>query len=282
MEPAKLKNPGISKIFGETVREIEKNPAIFLPFLIFAISEFLCLLLLYLAPRMPFSLFFGPLIKTFWGEGFLHYPTNFVLLPKLASDMRMLLSVFLGSLLTGIAVSMVYKKPFKEPFKKYVLLFLVVCMVTGVYLLLIKLWTFGLVKYFGAGHLKLLFVNSALWMGPVTLIASVISGILVQGLFIYAIPSIILGEEKFFKILGKSFGFFKRNFIYTFCLVGLPMLIYIPIIILNYNTAFLVYRLFPELVFWIALLGIIFSSLIIDPLVTVSTAVFYLHKNKKL
>ena len=69
----------------------------------------------------------------------------------------------------------------------------------------------------------------------------------------------------------------------TLLLVGLPLVIYLPIAILNFNSLFLINKLFPEFILVVAILGILLSNLIIDPLITISTTWLYIvHKEKKL
>ena len=96
----------VAEIYKTTFHGFKKNPPLFTPFLIFTAIELISLFILFLAPRMPLKLLFGPIIKTFWGEVFLHYPATFFLLPKLAAFTRMGLAILIGSLLTGMAVGM--------------------------------------------------------------------------------------------------------------------------------------------------------------------------------
>lgn len=135
MHPKETSSSIIKKVYNTTVNSLKNHPAIFLPFLIFAILEFAALVFFYLTPRMPLRVIFGPIIRTFWGERFLHYPLNFLLLPKLASLSRMVLSVIFSSLLTGMAVAIIldiYNKKhvkleaaFKSALKRYLDLFTV-------------------------------------------------------------------------------------------------------------------------------------------------------------
>lgn len=283
--------PSIKKVYNTAVKSFKDNPAIFVPFLIFAILEFIGLIIVFLAPRMPLRLILGPPIRTFWGERFLHYPLNFVLLPKLISLTRMFLSVFAGSLLTGMAVAIIAdiynKKPIKLKasfllaLKKYIYLFAIVFIFTLAFYLLVKIVTIGLIKYFIAGHSRLLFIRVATWMGPLLFIINFLFALLIQSMFIYAIPIIIIEKEKLIRAIIKSFALFKKLFVPTIILVGLPMLIYIPLLILQYNTAFLINRLFPEFIMLLSVLGIITASLLIDPLVTVSTTLLYLMNKEK-
>src|SRR4030042_674360 len=98
----------VKKSLSAAIKYFKNSPALFIPFLIFAAAESASLIFISLIPRMPLKLVFGPPIKTFWGEIFLHYPANFILMPKLASLARMGLTVVLGSLFTGMAVSAIF------------------------------------------------------------------------------------------------------------------------------------------------------------------------------
>lgn len=249
--------------------------------MVFAVIEFLALILLFLAPRKPLLPLFGPPIRTLWGEQFLHYPANFLLLSKLASFSRMGLSVIFGSLLTGIAIAKAYKKPGKIALKKYTSLFLVVFIVTTLFYFTVNSASLLLSKYFMAKHAKLLFLGPRIWMGPILFFLNIIIAIVVQAAFIYALPELILNDKKFFQAIYSSFKFYCKNFFITMLLISIPMILYIPIIILNSNTALLMDKMFPEIALLLCIAGIIVSSLIIDPVVTISTALLYIGKREK-
>ncbi len=276
----------VKKSYKTTIESLKDHPSIFFPFIIFAIFEFLALMLIYLAPRMPLKIIFGPPIRTFWGEIFLHYPANFLLIPKLTNLARMGLSILLGSVLTGMAVTLIYdiytKKKvsldtaFLTAVKKYLSLFTVVFLLTALFYFIEKFLTISLIKYFRAGHIKLLFLNKGLWLGPILICLNSLMAIIIQAAFIYAIPILMIEKEKTFKAIIRSFVLFKKLAVPTIILVGLPMLFYIPILVLSYNSAFLIDKIFPEFVILVSFLGILISSLVIDILVTVSTTNLYL------
>lgn len=240
---------------------------------------------------MPLRLILGPPIRTFWGERFLHYPFNFLLLPKLLNLSRMALAVVFSSLLTGAAVAMVFdvyskKHPklsacLKSGLKRYIHLFAIVLIFTGLFYFLGKIITQGLLKYFMAGHTRLLFLRAGIWMGPILTCINFLLALLIQSAFIYAIPILMIEEEKLIKSIVKSFILFKKLFIKTLILVGLPMLLYIPIMVLLNNSAFLISNVFPESILLVLILGGIISSLIIDPIVTISTTFLYLMNKEK-
>lgn len=271
----------LKKIYGATLLSIRNKPVIFLPFLIYAFLELIGLLLAYSIPRYPLIVIFGPLIKTLWGEMFLHYPSNFLLLPKLASLVRMLISVIIGSLLTGISISMLYKKTPKDAIKKYVSLFLITFIMTALFYAVVKIITIALIKYFMAGHSRLLFIKANMWLGPFLVIINMLMALFIQSAFVYTIPTLFIKQSKFTSAIFESFVFFRKHFVSTIILVGLPMLIYLPVTILNHNTGFLIRKLFPEFILWVALLNLVVNSLIIDPLITISTALYYYDNHKK-
>jgi len=203
----------ISKVYSFTIQSFQKNPKIYLPFAIFALIEFMALMLIYLSPRVPLRALLGPPISAIWGEKFLHYPVNFLLLSKLAYYSRMFLSVVFSSLLTGLAVAMTYKKPLSSVYKKYVSLFLIVLIMTAIVFFGVKVITSSLLKYFYAGNSKFLFLGPDMWFGPILTVLNFVVAIFVQALFTYAIPILIAGDQKLFKAILQSFVVFKRYFL---------------------------------------------------------------------
>lgn len=277
----KLSKPQFTKIISATFKTFKNTPAVYMPFFIFAGIEVIALIFFFLAPRKPLLSLLGPPIRTLWGEQFLHYPANFLLLSKLSSLARMVLSVIFGSILTGIAIAKTYKKPSKIAFTKYTSLFLIVFIITTLFYLLVNSTGALLAKYFLAKHAKLLFLGPRIWMGPILFTLNIMIGIVVQAAFIYALPELMLSDKKFFQAVFSSLNFCRKNLIITAVLIGIPMILYIPIMILNNNTALLIDRMFPEIALLICLASIIVSSLIIDPLVTISTALLYVNAREK-
>ncbi|MFZ5845100.1 MAG: hypothetical protein ACOY0S_01380 [Patescibacteria group bacterium] len=270
---------------------VKTAPVIFIPFLIFAAVEALALWFIYLLPRPPLVIVFGPIIRTFWDEQFLHYPLNFILLPKLASNSRMVLSVILGSLLTGVAVFLTaaagerkglkFSAAFKTVGKKYLALFIAILVMAAGFHFSSKLLFIFLIKYFSAGgHIRLLFIPGQLWVGPIYAAVSFVLGLIIQSAFIYAVPALVLDNKKLIPALGASIKFFGRFFIPTLIMVGVPMLLYIPLMVINMNTALLILKFFPEAVLLVLFLEIIVTALVIDPLLTLATTLYYLEKKK--
>ena len=280
----------IKKILKATFDAIKHRPIVYVPFLIFAILETISFVLICFTPRTPLVTIFGPLIKTLFSEQFLHYPSFFLLVPKLSSFARMTLSVIFGSLLTAMAIILVldtdHKKQtklnysFKLALKKYDAYFLIYLLVTVLFYYSVKVCTSLILNYFIAGHTRLLFLSAKLWLGSLLICVNFVITVLIQSLFIYTLPILIIDKGKLLGSIWKSMVMFKKLFVPTIILVAFPMLLYVPIILLNSNSDFLMNKLFPEFMLIVTFSGILLSSLVIDPLVTISTTYLYLFNKE--
>lgn len=268
--------------YGFVGSAMRVDKRVYLPFLIFAAIELVSLILLYLAPRPPFRAVLGPIIATFWGEQYLHYPANFDLLPKLAGLARMNLAVLFGSLLTGVAVAFLYKMTFMKALRKYGSLLAIVFILTFTYYLTYKLVAMLLTNYFMAGNYKLILWGPRAWIGLFLPLFNQLLALVLQCLFVYAIPVVLMSEKKFFAAIGASMAFFIKNFMVTLLLVGLPMLIALPLFFINQASPYLIAKFVPEIVLGLSVAGIVVNSLVIDPMITLTAAAYYFeNKDKK-
>jgi preprotein translocase subunit Sec61beta len=280
-------NKSIINTYHLVFQALRSQPKLLIPFGIFALVELVFLVLIYVAPRQPLNVVLAPPIRAFWGERFLHYPANFLLLPKLSALIRNFLSCTIGSFLTGLAVLMAadaYNKKainmfssVKASFKKYLPLFTIVLIINLLFFSLLKLVEAGLIKYFTSGHATLLSLKPQIWLGPVSIVINLLIVLLVQGLFVYSIPLLMIGNEKLFKAIGKSTVLFFKLFAPTTVLIGLPLLTIVPIIALQFNTPVLIDKVFPEAVLFVCIAGVIINSLVLDLLITISTTILYLQ-----
>ena len=288
------KNPPVKllDLFALTTSFFKNNSILYLPFIIFFAVEFFCLILTYLSNYNPLLLVFGPIVKTFWGEQFLHFPFNFVLLPKIASFLRILLSISIGPILSGIAtlitINIYYKKSIKlegvflKVLRKYFTLFFILLILNVTLYFAFKLIGLVLFKYFSKGNQQLFFIPLRYWSyGPIPVLINFMIAVFFQAAFIFAIPFIMLDDEKPIKAIIRSFVLYFKYFKLTSVLVILLMLIYLPILILNMKTMFLIENIFPEFIMIVAILGSILSSLVIDPLLTVASTLLFI-KTKEI
>lgn len=287
------KNPSIklSDLFSSSISFLKSNSVLYFPFVIFFAIEIFCLILIYLSNYNPLVFVFGPIVRAFLGEQFLHFPFNFILLPKFASFSRLALSVVIGSVLSGaatlITANIYYKKniglseAFIKALKKYTALFIILFIINAALYFSFKLIGLALFKYFSHGSKELFFLPIRFWSyGPIPVLINFSAAVFFQAAFIFAIPLVMLDNEAPFKAIARSFMLFFKLFRITSLLVILLMLIYLPILILNMKTIVLIENVFPEFIMLVAIMGSILSSLVIDPLMTVASTLLFI-KNKE-
>lgn len=282
----KTSRPSLKFIYINTFRLFKANPKVYIPYLISIAVESAALLVIFLVPREPLNTILGPIIGTFWGEKYLHYPVNFLILPKLLDISRMMLSIFIGCLLNATFVAMILDIDNKKPvnfakalgsvIKKYASLFIIYALVNCVLFLSSKILVSGLIRYFSSGHAKLLFIGPGFWLGPAFLTINIAINIFIQSIFIYAIPCVVVNNNKLIASLKNSFVFFTHHLFLTFILVGLPIVLYLPVGIFLNNPGTLIEAILPESVLVMCYISILVNYLVIDPLITASSTVVFL------
>jgi len=287
-----MKKPTLINTYNLVFKALTRQQKLWVPFVIFMFTELVLFMLLYVAPRQPFSVVLAPPIKAFWGARFLHYPANFLLLPKLGALLRNYLTIFLGSFLTGTAVVLFaeafqekrvkLREGFKAGLKKYFSLLIVVSLMTVILFGLVRLLEIGLTRYFISGHKTLLFLKPQIWMGPLLVAINLVVAVLIQGMFVYVFPLLMLNNVKLLPALLRSPAIFIKLFWPTVSLIVLPFLFYMPIIVLQFKTGFLIDRVFPEAVLYVCIAGIVLSSLVLDLLITFSTTALFLQNQEKI
>jgi len=264
------------KTWKETLRILRQNHNILLPFIIVGLVDVVLFFMIYLAPQPPLSAILGPPIKVFWGERFLHYPFNLLLIPRLFDIAHIVSTALIGVLMTGVAVRMLNEA--HSGLKPVIVISL--NKTWRIYLRLLVIWLvmFGLVSVV----LKVLPAIFHFKQRAASLIvfgAGFLISTLIQALFIYAIPAVVIEEKKIWPAIKRSVSFCQSAFLPTLILVGLPTLIYIPMLILKRKLPFLMSKVFPETVLIFIGLGIVIS-VIMDCLITSSTAVLFLNKKE--
>lgn len=265
------------KTWEETLKVLRQNPIILLPFFIVGLFDVLLLILIYLAPRPPLSALLAPPIRAFWGERFLHYPLNLLLIPRLFNYGHIISTAFIGVLMTGAAIGML--KQAKEGCKPNILFNLIKSLRMYLGLLVIWLVMFGLVSAAFKG-LPAIFHFKQGAASQIVFYAAFFISILIEAIFLYAIPAVIIEEKKAGAAIRRSISFSKSAFLLTLILVALPTFIYIPMIILGGKLPVLINRVFPEVVLIFLAVRIVIS-VVIDCLITCSTAVLFLNKREE-
>lgn len=255
-------------IYQQTFAVLKESPTIGILFLLIAFFDFLALVVLFYAPSEPVSLVIAPVIRTFWGERFLHYPENFVLLPKLLNHAHFLILSLFGISVTGIAIKKIEAhaegntlsvlSAVGPVFKKYFSLLVVWLAFYGFFMFSLK-------------HI-LRQLPPNVWA---QLAGGFCVGIVIQSLFAFLLPSLLISGRGLFRDLWEGMLTGVRHFLLTSSLIAVPMVL---IVTLSFFKAMapLMVRFYPEMVLWVLAAGIIIS-MIVDLLVTTSTTLLYLQ-----
>ena len=267
----------ILKTWGDSCTLILRNPGITVPFIILSFINAFALYLLYLSPQRPVSLLLAPPVRAFFGEKFLHYPLNFVILPKLFWYAQVSISVSFGVILTALAVAIVAKAyDGQRP-----LFFLNLIQVVKRYFALLCVWLIPFVL--GIVVFKL-FLKMAGFTGGmrslyVTSMAFLLS-VIVQIIFIYTVPLIVIKKRSLLSSLFENVRVLIKLFVPSLFLVVVPAAVYLPVLLLKSKTVYLMTRLFPEVSLLILAAGI-FVTFFIDLLIITSTTILFMETTGK-
>ncbi len=265
---------------------IKKKPVILLPFVIIAFFECLALELIYFSSRKPISVFANPIIRKFFGEGFIHYPNNLLLLPKLFYYAQVAVYIFLAILLTAISIN-IFKNIrmglplkanalIKNALKRYlsfvifgiIIIFFMILMKRADVFIFTKFIRFAS-KYMPQAANKLYFIGLSFFL--------FLSNVILLVFSVLTVPLIVIQKKSLFKALIRSIYLGFRNFFSIFGLIFLPFLVYLPLMLLKSGAPQLINKTFPEINLYITAAGIVIA-LFIDCFIVICASQFLLDK----
>jgi hypothetical protein len=182
----------------QTVKLFASHRKLWLPFLVVAVVEALCVGLVWLAPHPPFSKLLAPPIRYFFSDSVLHYPRHLWFLYFVMKHTHVLAATLFGAFMTGVACAMVAQVHQGQPLSlRDALVSRHVRYWTMVFLWLI-IWglAHGLEVLMAAVRTPsiALFVY---WGGVVGLV-------LIQALLVYAFPIAVFEQTTWWKALWRS------------------------------------------------------------------------------
>jgi len=266
-----------------------KRGMIMMPFTFLALIELISIAVIFVFIQAPLIKYSGPIVLRFFGEKFLHYPFNLLLTSQMFNYFQNFSSIVIGTFVVGMTISAVmqyiqgkefsFKIAAKKSFFKYI------------NLVIITLIVFFIIKFVQSVEKKILI--KILMKGPaflgiqadawktIFLFVFVFSTAFVQSLFIFAQAAVVIDNKNFIVAIFKNFGFVLTNLFSAFVLVIVPLLAYIPIVLLKSNLFELMKRSFPEISFIILIMGVLLT-LFINLIITItSTKAYMLIKEKK-
>ena len=234
------------------------------PFLIYGALQLLFLLMLrwYVYPALYTVL--SPLVSLL-GSGrelyLSHYPGLYLLMPEVFQWGKLLIGIIFEGLFAGMTAILFYKlyvssrgsrfQP-SDAVSRWFSLAALWLIITAV--LLIINWTLpALFKSILAGSPR----RAALFEILLRLFT-----VFIYGIFIYAVPALMIFRKSIWGALRLSIGYFLKFPIFSFFLALLPYLLSLPVSYATTGVDTIVDKFSPELVFYILLAGIFIDMLI--------------------
>jgi len=278
----------IRKNWSETFGVMAKNPIILMPFVLIAFLELLALEFLYFSSRVPLSYIANPIIRKFFGEAFIHYPGNLVVLPRLFYYKQVAIYVFVGAFLTAVAVNIFKnikgglpvraKAMIRNTLKSYISLLVYAILISVLVFFVQKADTFVFTK-----AMRLLSRLLKISIMPVYNIGFTLflflSNLMMQTFLIATIPIIVIERVSLLKAMARSIMLGLRNFLTIFALIFLPFFIYLPIILLKSFSTQIMDKTFPEISLYITVAGIVIT-IFLDSFAIIAVSQFLLDRKK--
>ncbi len=252
----------------------------FIPFAFYATLQLVILISLVNFINPPFVMFYIPLIRQFFGEWALHYPTFFYILTPLFNQLNFVLSGFVGIILIGVATHVFaynfmrnkisIRVALRRTFSKYPSLLLIWIAESVISMTIILGFPYVLNKFLNPEYLVIRIIEmTALFLG-----------IIVTSIFAYTTAYIVLSDQSLSRSIAQTFATFKQNILITFILVAIPTFLYMPISYLSGKTNIIIAKFSPEMVATLLGLGIIISFVTNYFQINTITR-FYIHLNDK-
>jgi hypothetical protein len=278
----------IRKNWSETLGIMAKNPIILMPFVFIAFFELLALEFLYFSSRFPLSYITNPIVRKFFGENFIHYPGNLVILPRLFYYEQVVIYIFAGAFLTAMAVNIFknikgglpvkMKAMGRNILKRYASLMIYAILISVLVVILQKADIFIFSKAMRLLS-RLLPVSIAPLYGIGLTLVLFLSNLIMQTFLIATIPIMVIEKAPLLKALARSVMLGLRNFPTVFTLILLPFFIYLPIILFKSFSAQIMNKTSPEVILYVTVAGIMLT-IFLDSFVIISVSQFLLDRKK--
>lgn len=235
----------IIPLLRESINSLVAHPIILLPFITTAFIQMLSLEIIYFAPRFPLAYFFGPIIRKIEGEAYLHYPQHLFILPKWFQIAQYFLFIFIGSFLIAVAIEIIRninnnkKATFQNALRGMLPQYIHVCLAAAVTFLVFYFLSKAQALIIGrALHIRSeagifhMLKAAVLYGAPY---CNLLIGTFVTTVFAFVLPVIVIERKKVFQAIVLNFKYLRGSFWFIFWVVSIPMLFYVPILLLQGN-----------------------------------------------
>ena len=281
-------NRQLIPLLTSSIRTYLSNPIIALPFITLTFIQLLIIEILYFAVRNPLSSFFNPVINRLWGEIYIHYPFNFVIIPKLFQYTEYPTVIFISSFYVCVAIAIISlinnnKKinlsiVYREVSQQYVHIFLAALLSFGIFWGSQSLYSLLILKAWGVSSIKGPFyiLKTAVLEG--TPYFFLLISILVTTAFSFVFPIIVIEKKRITHALYENFSLLKKSWKIIFFVILIPMMAYVPVMLLRNNLAPLAEATFPEVRIIILIASVIIITWIDLTIYTAITTYYLLIK----
>ncbi len=259
---------------------LTEKPVVFLPFFVIAFFEGLALEIILFATRHPLSVLFTPVIRKFFGEQFLHYPFNLLVVPRMFYAFQLVIYVVLGAFLGMISVIMVKnvltRLPLKanaivkNALKRYGAVVIYGLVIVGAMFVIQRFDTFLVTRVVRRIARDIPQHAPTLYSFLYT-IAVFVSNVIVQTFLIFTVPLLIVKDMPIWRALGGSIVRGAKWFLHIFPLLFVPLLVYLPVLLLKAFASAIVDKTFPEMTVIITVISILIAAVIECFIITSAT-----------
>ncbi len=254
-------------LWVNSIKTLFTAPKIWIPILVMGGIHLTLLACLYFFPRPPLRMVFAPIIRRFFGETYLHYPYNFVVLPYLAKILRQSLVIFIDIYFIAVLAKLTsqslrdralsLKSAFKDAlFKIFPLLAYSLLLVLILYVVQkVPPYVFKTIYKSPMIADKQMAVYKSINQGMFYALKFV--GVVIQVFFVYTIPALVVGEYSLLHSVDRSFRIAARNFFSTLFLVLIPTAVVFGIEQYVKTPKPLIENYYPEVIFHILLVNIL-------------------------
>ena len=278
----------IIPLLRESVNSFIANPIILFPFITTAFIQLFILEIIYFAPRFPFVYFFGPIIRRMEGEAYLHYPQHLLILPKWFQTVQYFLFIFVSSFLIAAAIEIIKNinnnkkvtlpNALRTVLPQYVHICLAAVLTFLVFYVLSKLQglIMGRALQIRSDAGIFYIIKAAVLYGAPYF--NLLIGTFATAVFAFVLPLIVIEHKKILQAVALNFKYLWGSFWFIFLVVLIPMLLYVPILLLQGNLSSMVSRTFEEVRLLSPVISIVALTLIDATVYTAITAYFLLKK----
>ena len=179
-----------------TWRLFSRRRALWLPFLIMALSELFFTGLICLAPHPPFASILAPPLRYFFNERVLHYPWHLWFLYDAMKHTHFIASVLIGAFMSGIACTMVRQAYQGQPLSLRNALISRQVRYRRVVLIWLLTWIIAR----GVLQLTASLAPKTTWI----IWSSIVVTVVIQTLLAYAIPAAVFMDLSWWKAIMRS------------------------------------------------------------------------------